>query len=153
MGVRCIIAGSRSFAPQRGDSLDICGLKLDLIDKYVDTAVRLSWFVAEITCVVSGKARGIDSGGERWAKRNGIPIYYCPARWRINGHYDGQAGHKRNVQMSKIGDCAVVVWDGMSRGSADMVEIMREANKPVYVYVPSLTPEWAREIRQIEGGV
>lgn len=151
--MKCIIAGSRSFAPQRGDSLDICGLKLDLIDKYVDTAVRLSEF--NISCVVSGKARGIDSGGERWAKRNGIPIYPAPARWRINGHYDRQAGHKRNIQMSKIGDCAVIVWDGASSGSADTIEIMREANKPVYVYIPSLTLEWAKEIRRldIEGGL
>lgn len=148
--MKCIIAGSRSFAPQRGDSLDICGLKLDLIDKYVDTAVRLSGF--KISCVVSGKARGIDSGGERWAKRNGIPIYHCPARWRINGHYDGQAGHKRNVQMSKVGDCAVIVWDGNSSGTADTIDIMREENKPVYVYIPSLTLELAQEIRQIETG-
>lgn len=146
--MRCIIAGSRSFAPQRGDSLHVCGLKLDLIDKYVNTAVRLSGF--NVSCVVSGKARGIDSGGERWAKRNGIPIYHCPARWRINGHYDVQAGHKRNVQMRKIGDCGVFVWDGVSSGTADMIELMRMNSKPVYVYVPSLTLEWSREIRQIE---
>jgi len=134
--MKCIIAGSRSFAPQPRDSLAVCGEKLELIDLYILNAIKESGY--EITEVVSGCARGIDSGGERWAKRMGIEIKQFPAKWMINGGYNPRAGFQRNKQMRIYSDCGVVVWDGQSGGSYNMIEELRMARKPVHVYIPEI---------------
>lgn len=62
----------------------------------------------DITEVVSGGARGIDTEGEIWAQETGIPIKRFPAEWN---KYGKGAGFKRNVQMAEYAD-ALVVFPG-----------------------------------------
>src|SRR5688572_9549678 len=108
--MKCIIAGSRSFAPSSGDSLRVCGEKLRKIDSYIIRAVRESGFI--ITQVVSGRAKGIDVGGERWARRNGIPIEPFPVVWKVNGIYNPRAGYERDDEMVIYCEFGIFVWDG-----------------------------------------
>jgi hypothetical protein len=83
-----------------------------------------------ITEVVCGCAAGVDSLGERWAKENNIPISRFPADWNKHGR---AAGPIRNQEMAVEGDKLIVVWDGESRGTGDMVRRMKKMNKDVYI--------------------
>lgn len=84
----------------------------------------------KITEVVSGGAKGIDTLGEIWAENNNIPIKRFPAEW---AKYRKAAGHIRNVQMAHYGDILIAVWNG-SPGTADMIKIMQDLNKPIYIH-------------------
>lgn len=91
-----------------------------------------------ITEVVCGCAIGIDTLGEQWARANNIPIKEMPADWDRNGR---AAGPIRNRQMAEYADAAIVVWDGKSLGSRNMVENMIRRKKPYYVALTSTTLE------------
>ena len=84
-----------------------------------------------ITEVVSGCARGVDTLGERWAKENGIPVSSFPANWARFGR---GAGKFRNADMADYCDAAIILWDGESKGTLDMIDKMRRAGKPYEVY-------------------
>jgi len=72
----------------------------------------------EITEVVSGGAFGVDSMGERWASENGVPIKEFPANWGLHGK---AAGPIRNQQMAEYADALILIWDGVSKGSRNML--------------------------------
>lgn len=98
--------------------------------------------------VVSGKAPGVDTLGEEFAKRAGLrKPHEFPAAWddikakgavvrytRGGKPYNAVAGHWRNEKMAQMADEALVVWDGKSTGSLDMLHRMIELHKPVYLY-------------------
>lgn len=96
--------------------------------------------------VISGEAEGPDKHGEEFAAKAGLKLTKKPADWsnikangalvRHNrrGPYNALAGHWRNQEMADIADAALVVWDGRSTGSLDMVHRMLQLDKPVYLY-------------------
>lgn len=97
-------------------------------------AIDLSGF--NITEVVSGGARGVDTIGEMWAAYWGVSIKRFPAIWRDkDGQRDLQAGLKRNSEMARYADALIAVWDGRSSGTKHMID---QANyyglKHIYVY-------------------
>ena len=123
-----IIAGSRTVGT------------IDLIKQ----AIEASGF--RITEVVSGCAFGADLFGELWAKRKMIPIRRFPAKWDDLSHpnaliktnvagreYDARAGHRRNEEMARYADQLIAVWDGESRGTADMIDRARRYGLAVFV--------------------
>lgn len=110
---RVIIAGSRGIT-------DYTALEL---------AIAQTDF--SIGNVVSGCARGVDTLGERWARENGVPLSTFPANWSRFGR---AAGKYRNSQMAEYADAAIILWDGESRGTLDMIDKMRRAGKPCEVY-------------------
>ena len=91
-----------------------------------------------ITEVVSGCATGVDRLGEQWARANNIPIKEMPADWNRFGK---SAGPMRNKQMADYADCAIIIWDGQSRGTRNMIENMIRRNKPYYIGMTSATLE------------
>jgi hypothetical protein len=90
--------------------------------------------------IISGKAKGADSLGERFAHQNGFKLIECPAAWdKVEGvpesalgyHRDGRAynkraGIERNEQMGRIATHAVIFWDGQSRGTKNMIDICKD---------------------------
>jgi hypothetical protein len=83
--------------------------------------------------IVSGCARGIDRCGEAWAASVGLPVKRFPVRpseWKRYGKF---AGPRRNDAMSVYGGALLAFWDGVSRGTADMIDRMRARRKPVRV--------------------
>lgn len=110
--MKVIIAGGRNFEDY----------------EVVKKAIEESGYL--ITEVVSGKAPGVDSLGERWAKENNIPIIPFPADWST---YYRAAGPIRNQKMADYSDTLVAVWDGVSRGTKDMVRRMKKMNKDVHI--------------------
>ena len=84
-----------------------------------------------ITEVVCGDARGADTLGAEWARGNSIPVKYFPANWK---KYGKSAGFIRNAEMGEYADAAIIFWDGKSRGTKHMIQTMRMAGKPYYVF-------------------
>ena len=85
--------------------------------------------------VISGGAAGADSWGEAWATWNGVPAEGYPARWTAYGR---SAGARRNRQMARVAEALVAVWDGVSPGTRDMIDVATRAGLRVFVYQPLL---------------
>ena len=117
--MKVIIAGSRSIKDSR------------LLIQAINNALGIEGI--QITEVVCGMAPGVDMMGHAWAKKNDIPIKEFPAKWRINGVLDKQAGFKRNFEMAKYAEAAIILHDGYSKGTLNMLECMNNFNKPVYL--------------------
>lgn len=113
--MRIIIAGSRNIT-----EYDI-----------VKAAVEDSGFsVGPGDTVLSGCARGVDRIGEEITEIRGAGIERHPADWDA---YGKRAGYLRNAEMAKAADALIAVWDGESRGTKNMIELMQRAGKPCYI--------------------
>jgi len=112
--MKVIIAGGRDFT------------NYDLVEK----AISKSNF--EITEVVSGCARGADTLGEAWALGNNVPVKGFPANWNLHGR---AAGPIRNKAMAEYADALIAIWDGQSKGTANMITQAREFGLDVFIYL------------------
>ena len=110
--MRVIIAGSRN------------------LENYLLVVQAMQRCGYDVTEVVSGCATGIDTLGERWARSNNLPIKEMPANWNQHGK---AAGPIRNREMAKYADAAVIIWDGKSPGTRNMVDEMIRQKKPYYL--------------------
>ena len=98
--MRTIIAGSRYI-----DDYDfLCNVMDDL--------------TIEPTVILCGCADGVDALGKRYAKENGIKIEYYLANWK---KFDKAAGPMRNSKMVANAEALVLIWDGRSKGSGDVL--------------------------------
>lgn len=79
---------------------------------------------------VSGRCRGADALGERYAIENGFEVELYPAEW---GKYGPKAGPIRNKQMAEIGDYIICFWDGKSRGTKSMIGFAKDYGKPIKI--------------------
>lgn len=102
------------------------------IDNYhaVEQAIEDSGF--DVTEVISGTAKGVDSLGIIWAENNEIPVLFFPANWN---KYGKRAGYLRNVEMADNADAVIVLWDGRSKGSKHMIDIAKRKNLPLFTKV------------------
>ena len=114
---RIIIAGGRDFNDY------------NLLKEKVDNLISEKQKTHQIY-IVSGKARGADSLGEKYANENGLNIVEFPADWDKHGK---SAGYKRNVEMAENADALIAFWDGDSRGTKHMVDIAKEKNLPTRI--------------------
>lgn len=118
--MKTIIAGSRSIT-----SFAV-----------VANAISKSGFANEITEVVCGMAKGVDLLGKQWADVWGVPVKEMPVtdeEYRILGRY--QAPKARNTRMADYADALILVWDGVSGGSADMHEKAKARGLKIYRHV------------------
>jgi hypothetical protein len=107
------IAGSRELYPKWGLLYD----KLREID-FDSTRDR----------IISGGARGVDSVAREFAKELELDFEEYPAQWY---KYGKSAGFKRNLLMGKVADILILIWDGKSKGSKMMKDIMTSLKKPI----------------------
>lgn len=81
-----------------------------------------------MTELVSGTADGVDKIGEQWAGGDDeVTITRFPADWK---KYGKSAGPRRNRQMAKYADAAVVLINNRSNGSMNMFNEMYTLGKP-----------------------
>jgi hypothetical protein len=98
------------------------------------TVLQLSSYLGDFTNipkikeVVSGGAKGVDTSGEEYAKTRDIQIKRFPYLSELGK----SGGPVRNKQMAEYSDALLLIWDGKSKGSANMKATMRKLNKPVY---------------------
>lgn len=113
--MRVIIAGSRT---------------LDGID-YVEEAVHASGFKVDELLV--GDARGIDMSAWDWGVNNDKVkrVTGYNAAWKTKGR---KAGPIRNAEMVANADALIAIWDGKSRGTADIIRKAKAKGLKVYVH-------------------
>lgn len=99
------------------------------IEDYELVKKRINESGFNITIVVSGVCRGIDKLGQRWAEENNIPIKKFPADWK---QFSKRAGPIRNKAMAEYADALILIWDGFSRGSKNMLEHAKKNDLQVY---------------------
>jgi len=128
--VKVIIAGSRDIKD------------FSIIQK----AIEQSGF--DVTTVISGGAKGVDSLGEKWAINNNIPIERYPAKWNDLNHpeaiiktnqwgrkYNAAAGSIRNTQMAKVGDALIAIQiDGPTTGTQNMIRQAKKNKLKIHIY-------------------
>lgn len=107
MEFKIIIAGGRDFD-------DYEKLKKE-VDYFIHQNNR--HFIKK-PVIISGGAIGADNLGERYAKEREFELIVEDASWDSYGSY---AGHLRNTQMARKADACILFWDGLSRGTRDMM--------------------------------
>jgi len=73
--------------------------------------------------IVSGRARGADKLGEKYAKEKSLKLKLFPANWE---KYGKKAGYLRNEEMAGYAKFLIVFWDGVSKGTKNMINIAKE---------------------------
>lgn len=114
---RLVVAGCRDYNDYSVASVEI--------EKHIQTLDANRSVI-----IISGCAEGADKLGERYATEHHLNIERYPAEWEKYGKY---AGPKRNAQMAKVADGVLVFWDGKSRGTKNMIENAKKANKPYVI--------------------
>lgn len=110
--MKVIVAGGRDFS-----NYELLCRKLDVIlSRQKDVQI------------VCGEARGADSLGRRYAEERGYTVLSYPANWE---KYGRSAGFRRNEEMAQVADALVAFWDGQSKGTQHMIQLMK--NKPTRV--------------------
>ena len=129
--MKVIIAGSRNI------------VDYEIIKKSIEESKF------DLTEVVSGGARGVDTLGEKYAKENDLLVKIFKAEWdnlvdvpkykikknKYGKLYNVTAGFERNEKMGDYADALIAVWDGKSNGTKAMIEYMKKKNKKVYVKI------------------
>lgn len=112
--IKIIVAGGREF------------------NNYNLVKEKLDYFIGNNNQVeiVSGKAKGADSLGEKYAKEKGLPVKEFPADW---DQYGKKAGFIRNSQMAEYGTHLVAFWDGKSAGTKMMIGLAKDKGLKVRV--------------------
>jgi hypothetical protein len=116
--LKVIIAGGRDF--------DDYELLKGMCDYYLLTYLKHGYDIQ----IVSGKARGADTLGENYAEERQYPVKSFPADWNKHGL---KAGPIRNGKMAKYGDMLIAFHDGVSKGTANMIEQAKEKGLIVWV--------------------
>ena len=101
---KLIIAGSRTIT-------DYSTVKKAYVDSGLDAGF-----------IISGTAAGVDTFGEELAGEIGCRIIRFYPYWDSPG-LNKSAGMYRNKQMAMYGDSLLAVYDGSSKGTADMIKI------------------------------
>jgi hypothetical protein len=111
-----LVAGSRSIK-DKFEVDDACDIAVNAFNVFPDV-------------VISGRAMGVDTFGEAWARKRNFPFVPFKALWDDLGH---RAGYLRNKQMALAATHAVIVWDGKSRGAEHMINLCRKYEIPVWL--------------------
>ncbi len=115
--MKTIIAGSRTIIDPA------------IVQDAIDAA---PWDITEVVC---GGAEGVDDIGATLALVHRIDVRIFNADWATHGK---AAGPIRNRQMAAYADALIAVWDGSSRGTANMIQEATERGLRIYVHrVPS----------------
>lgn len=114
---RVVIAGGRHFNDY------------PMLAKFMDNILREKVLTHRIL-IVSGKARGADSLGERYAQERGYTVQEHKADWDGLGK---SAGYRRNEDMAKNSDATVAFWDGKSVGTKHMINLTKQYGNKVAV--------------------
>lgn len=115
--MKIVIAGSRNFN------------NYDFLENKINELIKNKQI--DITEIVSGKAKGADFLGEKYASLNNISIKEFPANWNL---YGKKAGFLRNQEMGNYADVLIAFWDGNSKGTKHMIDYMKSLKKQVFVF-------------------
>lgn len=110
-----IVAGSRS------------------INRYSHVASAIAEAPWVITKVLSGGARGVDEFAVSYANLNQIPYDLATAFWNEENDYDPAVGSDRYSEMLQVAEAIIIVWDGISKGTAHLIELAKQTNLKLHI--------------------
>jgi len=110
--MQLIIAGSPTFT----DSQHLCQVLAP--DRH------------RLTQVLTGRARGAEQLGYRWAWKHLVKHQLVRAEW---ARFGKTAGVRRHHQLAQAGDVLLVFGDGQAPGTAHLMQCMQALGKPVVV--------------------
>lgn len=82
--------------------------------------------------IISGGALGVDRAAEVFAEKYKIPVRIFLPDYKLYKNNPKFAPIARNGLMAEAADGLVAIWDGKSRGTANMVNQMNKLGKPVF---------------------
>lgn len=110
---KIVVAGSRTFDDYR--------LLCDVLDFHINGEKEV--------IIISGGAKGADSMGEVYAASHGFKCL------KFKPDYDKYepkvAPIKRNEEMAKEATEGIIFWDGVSRGTWNMIQNLRKERKKI----------------------
>lgn len=116
--MKVIVAGSRTIS------------NYNFVKKAIELSIeKKGWEITEVVC---GMAKGVDTFGMRWAYENNVQVNKKPADWDLHGK---AAGFIRNKEMAQYADACIVLYDGKSRGSANMIKQAKEHGLDTVVFL------------------
>jgi predicted Rossmann fold nucleotide-binding protein DprA/Smf involved in DNA uptake len=83
----------------------------------------------DITCIISGGAKGADSLAEQYAFEHNIPTTIHKPDWSIGRH----AGFLRNKTIVEESDRIIAFWDGTSKGTLSSINYAKKYGKPTII--------------------
>jgi len=101
-------------------------------DKLIERVVRRIFARWSDATLISGGARGVDTLAAEAALRLGHKPLVMRASWDELGL---AAGPVRNRAMAEAVDAVVAVWDGRSRGTANMLCVSMELGRQLWLYI------------------
>lgn len=87
----------------------------------------------EISCIVSGGAKGVDTIAEKYAQANNIPTKIFKPEY--DKYHFKQAPLMRNLQIVESSDTVIAFWDGKSKGTLFTINEAKKRNIPVVVVI------------------
>ena len=101
-------------------------LRVDDLGKYLPD---------DVTEIVSGGARGVDTSGREYALANDIKLTEFLPEY---DKYGRGAPLRRNITIIEYADLVLAFWDGSSHGTKYVIDNCKKRGVPVKVYVPRL---------------
>ena len=90
----------------------------------------------EVSEIVSGGARGVDTKAREYAEENNIKLTeFLPEYNR----YKRGAPLKRNIQICEYSDRVLAFWDGKSRGTKFVIDYCKNNNIPIEIILVNAT--------------
>lgn len=88
----------------------------------------------EVTEIVSGGAKGVDTSAREYAISHGIKLTEFLPEYK---KYGRSAPLKRNITIIENADLVLAFWDGNSRGTKFVIDNCKSRGIPVKVFVPT----------------
>ena len=98
-------------------------LKVDNLDRFLPE---------DVTEIVSGGARGIDTCARNYALEQGITLTEFLPEYDKFGKV---APLKRNLQIINYADMVIAFWDGLSRGTKFVIDNCKKSGKELKIFV------------------
>ena len=93
----------------------------------------------DVTEIVSGGAKGIDTCAREYAQREGLKLTEILPDYQ---RYGRSAPLRRNLEIIRYADEVIAFWDGYSKGTKFVIENCRKQNKRVTVWkIQPVTPK------------
>ncbi len=99
------------------------GLRVEHLEEYLPK---------EITEIISGGARGVDTSAREYALKTGLKLTEFLPEY---GRYGRIAPLKRNITIIENADMVLAFWDGKSKGTKFVIDKCKKRNIPVTVHL------------------
>ncbi len=98
-------------------------VKIDNLDEYLPR---------NITEIVSGGAKGVDTCAKEYAQKNNIKLTEFLPEYN---KYGKAAPLKRNIQIIEYADEFLAFWDGKSKGTKFVIDMCQKSSKIITVII------------------